>query len=606
MWALGDFFNQAFPELDTSTGDPVFNPSTPTIGVGSTYSAWWQRFDGVASAYPLTGGRLYVTVPQDETWDVTVSFDLNRAASNLEFMAFLASGNPGYPGEVIDVFTASTVVGSDTAERVTLSGRCNGNSGIIFLVDRRGSIFVENFDSDGVFVAPYEIPTWILGDFSEDILTEYSLPNPPDPDSGLPIIQATRSPGYDQASYHIASVRENSATPVPGVLDFGLGPVVLKQLKINIPDGEVWDVTFQGNIDRIDQSRVASVSLMQAGDPFEPTNLLDYYLATLEPGADPDIPGSEAFEATAQVTNTSYFGFMLDARGGVDINLMDSSGVFVFDTTPETPTFQLTWWEPGSKTYERGVDRGVLYFDDGRVVPWNGLTKVEEQFGVSSESVYFDGIKLSEVPIVEGFSAKVSAITYPDQLESAYGNLELRNGVYLGEQGQKSFGFSYRNKLGTDLDEDAGYKIHLVYNVIATPNDKNYTTISDDPSVIEFSWEFVSVPETLHEYASSAHLVLDTSEISPGLLDAIESILYGTDTIPPRLPPLYELIDLINDFENFITITDNGDGTWSANTDASGVINDLGSDVFEIQHATIQITGPDSYLISSTPDPPTI
>lgn len=270
------------------------------------------------------------------------------------------------------------------------------------------------------------------------------------------------------------------------------------------------------------------------------------------------------------------------------------------------PEFQITWWEPGSKVYERGVDRGVLYFDDGRVVPWSGLTEVDERIGVGSEPVYFDGIKVSEIPTVDGFSASVLAISYPDQLESAYGQLELRNGIYLGEQAQKSFGFSYRNKLGTELDEDVGYKIHLVYNVIATPNDKNYTTISDDPSVIEFSWEFVAVPETLHEYASSAHLVLDTSEISPGLLDAIESILYGTDTIPPRLPPLYELIDLINDFENFITITDNGDGTWSANTDASGVINDLGGDVFEIQHATTQITGPDSYLISSTPDPPTI
>jgi hypothetical protein len=98
--------------------------------------------------------------------------------------------------------------------------------------------------------------------------------------------------------------------------------------------------------------------------------------------------------------------------------------------------------------------------------------------------------------------------------------------------------------------------------------------------------------------------VFNTTTITPSLLIELETILYGTPTTAPRLPSLAELVTIIGDFNNFITITDNGDGTWSATTAADGYINDLGGDVFEIQAANIQWTSTESYLISSTPDPP--
>ncbi len=276
-----------------------------------------------------------------------------------------------------------------------------------------------------------------------------------------------------------------------------------------------------------------------------------------------------------------------------------------FDEDPEeSPAFWISWWEPGSKTYERGVDRGVLYMDDGRVVPWNGLTGVDEDLGRSSDSVYFDGSKLSEVVNPDGFSANVTAISYPKQLEEVYGNRPLRRGFYLGGQTPKTFGFAYRTKLGTDLVEDAGYKLHIIYNILAVPEGRTFQTISEEPNVTEFSWNFRTTPEALTGYRASAYLVIDSTRVTPSLLVEIESILYGTPTTPPRLPPLQEFIQLINDFNNFINIVDNGDGTWEANTTASGVINDLGGDVFEIQHANIQWTSAETYLISPTPDPP--
>lgn len=270
----------------------------------------------------------------------------------------------------------------------------------------------------------------------------------------------------------------------------------------------------------------------------------------------------------------------------------------------EPPDFWISWWEPGSRAYERGVDRGVLYFDDGRVVPWNGLTEVDESYGRKSESVYFDGVKLSEVVTPEGFSSKVSALTYPKQFEEAYGSLSLRKGVYLGAQRPRSFGFSYRTLLGTELDPDAGYKIHIIYNILAIPGNRSYSTISDKVDLTEFEWEFKTVPETAPGYRPSAYVVFDSTKVTPSLLTELEAILYGTPNSPPRLPPLPELLAFINGYNNFINIIDYGDGTWEANTMVSGVINDLGGDVFEIQHANIQWTSAETYLISPTPDPP--
>ena len=274
------------------------------------------------------------------------------------------------------------------------------------------------------------------------------------------------------------------------------------------------------------------------------------------------------------------------------------------DEVEPPAAFWISWWEPGSRAYERGVDRGVLYFDDGRVVPWNGLTEVDESYGRKSESVYFDGVKLSEVVTPEGFSSKVSALTYPKQFEEAYGSLSLRKGVYLGAQRPRSFGFSYRTLLGTELDPDAGYKIHIIYNILAIPGNRSYSTISDKMDLTEFEWEFKTVPETAPGYRPSAYVVFDSTKVTPSLLTELEAILYGTPDIPARLPPLPELLAFINGYNNFINIIDYGDGTWEANTMVSGVINDLGGDVFEIQHANIQWTSAETYLISPTPDPP--
>ena len=609
MWALGTFRDSAFIEVDDA--GPVFQRSVPDPGVPSSYLASFVKGPVIGTdPFPSSIGILEVDVPENEVWSVEVSFNVTRISINRFFQALLVSGNTGESETVVDFVALSNDPLTPDTETVTLSGNCYGPSFVVFIADRRAGISLDSFTSNKTYVQTNPPKTWILGEVDPTLMSDYGVPVLLDPDTDLPIANVSSFGVVDRDfvfSFRRADWDINYSLETPDPRSPAeLSGLAVVGVRLDIPPGEIWNVTVCMNIAKKYSDRFVTAALLQGDPTILPTpDLVDFEVLLPEVGG---APSQTPVTLTGLCTSETYLGFAADDRGDVIIWNFDSSGYYVSDIpepTPTDPEFGLTWWEPGSKTYERGVDRGVLYFDDGRVVPWNGLTNVDEQFGVNSEPVYFDGVKLSEIPIVEGFSAKVSAITYPDQLESAYGNLELRNGVYLGEQAQNSFGFSYRNKLGTDLNEDAGYKIHLVYNITALPDSRSYASISDDPNLTEFSWEFTTTPEALAGYVASAHIVLDTTEITPALLAEIENILYGTEAIPPRLPPLSELIDLITEFNNFLTITDNGDGTWTAETAATGIINDLGGGVYEIQEATIQSTGPTSYLISSTPDPPT-
>ena len=58
---------------------------------------------------------------------------------------------------------------------------------------------------------------------------------------------------------------------------------------------------------------------------------------------------------------------------------------------------KVNWNATGEKTFESGLDRGTLYLPDGSAVPWNGLLSVSEKFDRSTEPVFFDGAKVTDV-----------------------------------------------------------------------------------------------------------------------------------------------------------------------------------------------------------------
>lgn len=197
---------------------------------------------------------------------------------------------------------------------------------------------------------------------------------------------------------------------------------------------------------------------------------------------------------------------------------------------------RLTWDANGARVYETGVDRGVLYrIGDGgeysEAYAWNGLTTISESpEGGEIEDLYADNIKYLSLISAENYKFSIEAYTYPDEFAECDGSAEAADGVFVTQQTRARFGFSYRTRIGNDEDGDAhGYKLHLVYGCLASPSDKEYSSVNDSPEAINFSWEVSSTPVVVNEdFKPTAHIIIDSTKANPTKLTTLENMLYGT------------------------------------------------------------------------------
>lgn len=230
---------------------------------------------------------------------------------------------------------------------------------------------------------------------------------------------------------------------------------------------------------------------------------------------------------------------------------------------------KLKWDEVGERFYENGVDQGVLFpWSDtanatwyGTGVAWNGLTKVTESpSGAEPTKLYADNMNYLTLMSNEEFAATLEAYTYPDEFAACDGSLAFTAsaGVLLGQQKRKRFAFSYRTKVGNDIDPDLGYKIHLVYGCLAKPSSKDNNTINDSPEAATMSWEVSTTPLKVEiegfDFRPTAHIEIDstkfTTQEAKAQLAALEDYLYGTDGTgnntgtAPQMPTIEKLIEI--------------------------------------------------------------
>lgn len=206
---------------------------------------------------------------------------------------------------------------------------------------------------------------------------------------------------------------------------------------------------------------------------------------------------------------------------------------------------QLVWDAVGARRFEMGVDRGVLYLPDGSAVPWNGLTSIAEDLGREVKSYYIDGIKYLDHYVAGAYSAKLQAFTYPDELEELTGTKAYVPGVFLHDQRPRQFHLSYRTKAGNDIDPDLGYRIHIVYNILATPSTTTFSTVNNSPSAGEFEWTLNGVPPQMFGARPTNHISVRSELLDPELLATLEELLYGSSTVDPALPSLVDLLQLM-------------------------------------------------------------
>lgn len=239
---------------------------------------------------------------------------------------------------------------------------------------------------------------------------------------------------------------------------------------------------------------------------------------------------------------------------------------------------RLVWDNVTERDYESGLDRGVFYPLNGPGHAWNGLTSIEESPSESDPRPrYLDGQKLGDSRRKGEFSATVSAFTYP---------IVSSDGLIASNRPSR-FSMSYR------VQTAVGYKLHLVYNVLAAPSQKNYAYESTEP----LSWSITTRGISGPDNRIMAHLILESDTAYPETIAALEAVLYGDDANAPRMPMPNEVFQIFED-NSILQIIDNGDGTWTA-IGPNEVIQMLDSTMFQIAWPSAVFIDAVSYTIHS-------
>ena len=215
---------------------------------------------------------------------------------------------------------------------------------------------------------------------------------------------------------------------------------------------------------------------------------------------------------------------------------------------------KIEWDKTGERLYETGVQKGVLYTKtnaEWKGVPWNGLISVTESpSGAETTSLYADDIKYLNLVSAEEFGGTIEAYTYPDEFKPCLGEIDAALGMVIGQQARQTFGFCYRTAVGNDeAGTNYGYKLHIVYNALASVSERAYSTINDSPEAITFSWEFSTTPEPVtvgSEKKFTALVTVDSKKAGAEKMQALEAMLYGSDDADATLPTPDEIIAILS------------------------------------------------------------
>ncbi len=198
------------------------------------------------------------------------------------------------------------------------------------------------------------------------------------------------------------------------------------------------------------------------------------------------------------------------------------------------------------------------------------------------------------------FVGKLKAFTYPVEFDLVNGLVSVSPGLDLHDQPSKSFDMSYRTLIGNDIEGiDYGYKIHILYNIVAKAEDASYSTLQDSGSLVEFGWSLSGTPPKIGKYRPTVHISIDSRKTPPDILQLVENALYGTNTTGPSLPTIQEIAEYFG-YLGALIIVDHGDGSWSAIDEADTYITMVNTTTFQIDDVTAVYADTNTYDVSST------
>ena len=214
----------------------------------------------------------------------------------------------------------------------------------------------------------------------------------------------------------------------------------------------------------------------------------------------------------------------------------------------------LTWGVSGQKTYETGVSKGVLYpiasggYQNG--VAFDGLTAVNENpSGGEPTKLYADNGVWIVMVSAEEYGYGIECYKTPPEFDACDGCATIGTGVKIGQQTRTPFGFCYRTEIGNDEEGiDYGYVLHIAYNGIATPSQKNHSTVNNDPEAETLSYDVTCTPidPGIAGRKPTCILEIDSTEVPAAKMQLIEDALYGTSSTQPHILMPADVLAILN------------------------------------------------------------
>lgn len=249
---------------------------------------------------------------------------------------------------------------------------------------------------------------------------------------------------------------------------------------------------------------------------------------------------------------------------------------------------KIVWDQDGSRIYETGTAKGVLFVKDNTGaylagVAWNGLQSVKKSNdGGEENALYADNMKYLSLMSAENLKGSIDAYTYPEEFEACDGSAAVNPGVYVGQQTRLGFGLAWSTIVGNDTQGNAyGEKIHIVYNAKVSPAERAYASVNDTPDAVTFSWDFTTTPNDLSDIGlePSAGIVVSKSEVGATAFAALQDAIYGTDSVPSALPSIQEVIAMTEPASVFEVASLDVTAGATSDGDATVTLNGVGTTV---------------------------
>lgn len=204
------------------------------------------------------------------------------------------------------------------------------------------------------------------------------------------------------------------------------------------------------------------------------------------------------------------------------------------------------------RKYENGISNVALFVSDGQSwykegVAWNGVSKFAEQpEGGEITAIYADNIKYLSLVGAENIKFSIECYTYPDEWAECDGSASLTKGVNIAQQPRKSFAAAYITNVATEANPSLGRKLHLLYGCKASPSERSYETINNDPAAMQFSYsgECTPVAVDIEQHRPTALITIDEVEVGADKFKKVLDFVYGNETKNAKMPKPGEVFKL--------------------------------------------------------------